>query len=40
MYEIEHSYIDFSYTIIGKKIKGINDFTKKSFPKFNDVFYT
>ena len=25
IYETEHNYIDFSYTIIGEKVKRIND---------------
>ena len=37
-YETTHKYIDFSYTIIGEKIKNIND--KSKVLRFDDIYYS
>ena len=39
MYEAEHSYIDFSYTIVAEKIKSFDN-TNKNRLKFDDIFYS
>ena len=36
-YETTHKYIDFSYTIIGEKIKNVNE---SNTLKFDDVYYS
>jgi len=39
-FETEHRYIDFSYTIIGDKIKNINDINSKDeLKRFDDIYY-
>lgn len=37
-YETTHKYIDFSYTIIGEKIKNINNKPKEL--RFDDIYYS
>ena len=40
IYETEHNYIDFSHTIIGEKVKRINEIKKKSDLRFDDIYYS
>lgn len=41
MYETVHTYIDFSDTIIGEKIKCMSNIKKRSdIPKFDDIYYS
>ena len=39
-YEVEHRYMDFSYTIISDKVKNIDKISSKEELKFNDIFYS
>ena len=41
IYETVHTYIDFSDTIIGEKIKCMHSKSKRSdIPKFDDIYYS
>lgn len=39
MVEIEHSFVDFKYMIIGEKLKHLNEPEFNEDMKFDDLFY-
>ena len=39
-YEVEHRYMDFSYTIISDKVKNIDKISSSEELKFDDIFYS
>jgi len=40
IYETVHTYIDFSDTIIGEKIKCMSSKKRSIIPKFDDIYYS
>lgn len=39
VYEIEHKYIDFTHTIIGDKIKDIDNMKDNKIRRFDDIYF-
>ena len=39
-FETNHKYIDFTYTIIGEKVKSLSKIDAKEDLKFDDIYYS